>query len=56
MNLEDFDSGLPTATPREVGLDADRLQQLSEAFAARVFGGSLAGAVIAIMRAQCSGD
>jgi CubicO group peptidase (beta-lactamase class C family) len=50
MNLEDFDSGLPTATPREVGLDAGRLQQLSEAFAARVSAGSLAGAVIAIMR------
>ena len=51
MDLEDFDSGLPAATPREVGLDGARLQQLSDAFAARVSGGSLAGAVLAVMRA-----
>jgi CubicO group peptidase (beta-lactamase class C family) len=50
MDLEDFDSGLPAATPHEVGMDAGRLQQLSDAFAARVSGGSLAGAVIAVMR------
>ncbi len=50
MLLEDFDTGLPTAAPHEVGLDAPRLQQLSDAFSARVSAGRLAGAVVAVMR------
>ncbi len=50
MIFDDFDLGLPTASPHEVGLDAARLQRLSDAFAQRVASGRLAGAVLAVMR------
>ncbi len=50
MELETFDTGLQTAAPHEVGFDPSRLQLLSDAFAARVSAGRLAGAVIAVMR------
>jgi CubicO group peptidase (beta-lactamase class C family) len=50
MEPETFDAGLPITAPHEVGLDAGRLQLMSEAFAARVSAGRLAGAVIAVMR------
>lgn len=50
MELERFDCGLPTAAPQEAGFDAQRLQRISEAFSALVDGGTLAGAVLAVMR------
>ena len=50
MPANDLDIGLPTAAPHEVGLDAGRLQRLSDAFAQRVASGRLAGAVLAVMR------
>lgn len=50
MELGTFDFGLPIAAPHEVGFDAGRLQLMSDAFAARVSAGRLAGAIIAVMR------
>ena len=50
MIFDDFDIGLPTAAPHEVGLDAARLQRMSDAFEQRIASGRLAGAVLAVMR------
>jgi len=50
MELENLDCGLPTAAAHEAGLDAGRLQRISDTFAALVDGGTLAGAVLAVMR------
>ncbi|HEY6922834.1 MAG TPA: serine hydrolase domain-containing protein, partial [Steroidobacteraceae bacterium] len=50
MELENLDSGLPIAAPHEAGFDAGRLQRISDAFSALVDGGTLAGAVLAVMR------
>jgi CubicO group peptidase (beta-lactamase class C family) len=45
-----LDLGLPIGAPHELGLDAGRLQRLSDAFAQRIDSGRLAGAVLAVVR------